>query len=796
MNLNKLSQMRNILLGLMLFAGLASNAQNGTIKGKVTDMDGTALAYANVVLLNTTNVTATDEFGVFEFKNLKPNIYKINITAIGYASKVKVINLKDTVNQELSFQLEEDLKTLEEVVVTAEKSENRVQDVPVAISAINAKQIKDLRVFSTNDLTGIAPNLNVTSPGDQRVFLSIRGINSTTDIDPAVATYVDGVNQFDINSIMTQLNDIERIEVLRGPQGTLYGRNAMGGVINIITKAPSNIMRGFAEASLGNFGMQRYSVGFSTPIIKNKLFVGASGIFENRNGYFTNIATGKDFDNPQSVSGNFYLKYLPGKDWKITLNAKTLANQNRGSFPYVANDSVAFAQPFRVNQNVNANDMNNISNISLTVNKYAKNYDFVSTTAFQHHKRRFDGLIDGDFGPLALYSFGAEDDKKTNFTNVISQEIRISNSQNTSSKWRWTAGTFLFYQESPTNSVFNTDKDAAAFDPLAPYAYVTRTTAYNSGYAFFGQLGYQVTKKLELSAGVRYDQENRILNISGEILKDQMPPIPALPATRKEGNFNALSPKAVAKYSFTANHQAYLSYARGFRSGGLNRFTNDPQYIAFNPEFNDNFELGVKTEWFKNRLRANFTAFYISWKDVQVNTVLPGSGFNVAVQNTGNINSKGIEVELAMIPIKGLQIEYNGGVTQAEFTTLKFPDFATQSEKDLKGNKQIMTPNYTSFFAAQYSIPFKVSKQAINFILRGEIKNIGTTYLDLQNKVKQDPYTLVNIRTGFSSKNLDMFFWVRNLSNETYLGFGYPFGNSAVMLAPPRTLGATITAKF
>ncbi len=176
------------------------------------------------------------------------------------------------------------------MVVTAQKNEETLQNIPISITAISAKQVEQYRLWNNKELTAIVPNLYSNNPGDERNVTSIRGI-VTTSYDPAVATYVDGVNQFGLDTYIASLNDIERIEVLRGPQGTLYGRNAMGGVINIITKQPTNATNGFAELNIGNYGLWRLSAGIRAALIKNKLFFGASGVFNTRNGFYTNNLT-------------------------------------------------------------------------------------------------------------------------------------------------------------------------------------------------------------------------------------------------------------------------------------------------------------------------------------------------------------------------------------------------------------------------------------------------------------------------------------------------------------------------
>src|SRR5690554_1969062 len=186
-------------------------------------------------------------------------------------------------------------KQLEEFTVTAQKQEENLQEVPVAVSLITDKEVRDSRLWQTRDLSGLFPNFYASHSGDGRNVMGIRGI-ATTSYDPAVAVYVDGVIQFGLDTYANGLLDIERIEVLRGPQGTLYGRNALGGVINIITKKPTNQTSGFIGVDVGNYGLSRYNVGFRTPLVPNRLFFGLSGSYERHNGFFTNVFNDSNYD--------------------------------------------------------------------------------------------------------------------------------------------------------------------------------------------------------------------------------------------------------------------------------------------------------------------------------------------------------------------------------------------------------------------------------------------------------------------------------------------------------------------
>ena len=237
----------SFLLSTLLFISINTKSQE-IFTGKVTDANNVPISYASISILNANINSITDKDGLFKIKLPASGKYQLEVSHINYASihpiiKTNNINLNIPV-----FIMAASLNTLDELVVTAQKQEELIQKIPASITAINSKQVSAFGLWNTKEITGIIPNLYSADPGDGRDVTSVRGI-ATTSYDPTVTTYIDGVNQFSLDTYIPILFDIERIEVLRGPQGTLYGRNAMGGVINIITKQPTNTPSGFADIS-------------------------------------------------------------------------------------------------------------------------------------------------------------------------------------------------------------------------------------------------------------------------------------------------------------------------------------------------------------------------------------------------------------------------------------------------------------------------------------------------------------------------------------------------------------------
>jgi iron complex outermembrane receptor protein len=681
---------------------------------------------------------------------------------------------------------------LDSVVVTAQKREELLQRVPFSISAITRKQVREYRLWNNKDITAVVPNLYAADPGDGRDVISVRGI-TTTSYDPAVAVNIDGVNQFGLDTYIPSLLDVERIEVLRGPQGTLYGRNAMGGVINIITRQPSALPSAFAEISLGNHGQQRYSAGFSTPLIKDKLFIGIAGLYDGRKGYYTNQFTNSDYDRQHSFTGNYYLKWLAGNRWTVDLNVKHRNNRNNGAFPLVADPVMAFSQPFVLDQNALATMVDNTFNSSLSVNYKGPAYHFTAQTAYQSNNRYYTGPIDGDFSPLdaitVLKNYGA----KWNTIRAFTEDIRFSSPTGSSSPWKWTVGSYWFYQDDPNKQGTRYGNDANLLQVGDSLFTTISTTKYHKwGTALYGQFGYALTKKINLTAGLRYDYEHQAMDVLGEYQHDPSPdPVVIRPDTSGNVSFHAVSPKLGLDYHVSGHAMLYIVYSRGFRTGGLTPLSFDasqPPLVGFRPEYSNNYEAGIKTDWLHNALRLNADLFYTHISNAQVPTLVLPDAITIT-KNAGKLNNWGGEVELSATPVKGMDIVYNMGYTHSRFQNLQLSQGG--SAVDLAGRRQVFTPDLTSLLAVQYVHPVAGQWQAL---VRGEWKSVGATYFDLNNQIRQSPYSLFNLRCGVTSRPMELMFWARNIGNKRYLSYAYDFG--AYHLGDPATYGMTFFVRI
>lgn len=782
-----------LLLSLMLI-GTVCFGQT-TIKGKIVGKNNDPVVNAAVHVLNTNTGTTTDAEGAFVL-TLREGQYDLLITAIGYAQVRQTIAVSQGDTNDINVQLTESIIQLDDVVVTAEKEETDLQKVPYSISALTSKKVADFRLWNTRDITAIVPNLYSANPGDNRNVTSIRGITSSS-YDPAVATYIDGVNQFTLDTYLSQLFDVERIEVLRGPQGTLYGRNAMGGVINIITRQPNNQREVLAEVSAGTAGQQRYTLGFKAPVIKNKLFFGAAGIYDRTDGFYTNTYNDTNFDEKKSFTGSYFLTWLVNPAWSVTLNAKHAANRNFGAFPLVMGVEEAFENPYQLNQNAITKLVDNILNSALKINHAGKAINFLSLTTYQSNYRYYDQPIDGDFSPLDIITIKNNYGKDWNNVDVFTQEFKVSSSTSSSSPLRWTAGAYAFRQNTPFKqaSQFGEYGDLYGAQPFS--AVINTGTGKSDGIAGYGQVTYTL-ENFDFTAGVRYDHEKKTQSALGEYQPslDPEPIFVIRPDTSASTSYTAISPKVGVTYHLSDQSQVYGLYTKGYRTGGLTQISSDPSQgvlFEYKPEFSNNVEVGLKSSFIENKVLLNVAAFFVTVKDAQIPTLVLPEGVTVT-RNAGELESKGVEIELSAQPIRGLQIDYNMGFTDAKYKTLSLPvtqeDFSVIMEnKD--GNRQIFTPRTTSMLAVQYNY---VDAENVRLFVRAEWMMIGKQYFDLANTIEQNTYHLFNTRIGVAHNGWEAALWGRNISDKRYMSYAYDFGG--IHLGDPATWGFTVSKRL
>jgi len=782
-------------LSLVLFWGaiISSAAQEAFIRGTIKNGHADPLPGAAVWVLNTGLQAVADSNGSFLAGPLKPGGYVLQVTAPGYAGRLLTVHTDSSLRLDVILPLQG--SALDEVVVTALKKEENPLSVPGTVTVLDAKAIEARRFWNLADLSGVSAGLFVTHPGDNRNVSSVRGIVSSS-YEPAVVTYVDGVSQFNLDTYIPQLFDVERVEVLKGPQGTLYGRNAMGGVINVVTRKPGNYRRGTLQLTAGNYGLKRVTGSVQLPLVKDHLFIGGAGLFETNGGYYINQFTNTSYDRRSNIAGNLSLRYLPAQRWSVLLNTKISRNRNNGAFPLVMGQADALANPYQLNQNAVSRMVDNTLNASLAASYKGKKFSFSSQTAFQSNYRFYEKPIDADFSPADAVSIINNYGPEWNNVSVWTQELSLGSTAGTDRRWSWSAGSFLFIAKSPVKQTTRFGADAEMMgQPEADFSLISTMISRSRGAAVYGNLGFALRNDLIISAGLRYDREQREQSVSGAYQKD-LEPGPRYyfrTDTAARAIFSAYSPSLSFSYRPAPNLQYYLGFNRGFRAGGLTGMSLDPAVPplhTYQPEQSSSVEAGYKAYLINRTAFLQLAAFYTVVENVQVPTLVLPEGL-VITRNTGKMISKGAEAEFRWMLIKDLQLDAAAGYTDARYERLLLA--GNGSEADLKGNRQVFTPDITGSISLRYRKTVH-APTGMKLLLGAEWRYFGAQYFDLNNNIRQSPYSLLHGSAGLEAGSYALLGWIRNITDQRYISYGYDFG--AVSLGHPLLFGLTFSASF
>ena len=781
---------------VLLLSSFATCAQTGAgvLRGTITTAANQPVPFATVAVLNLPLGATADQGGHFSIADVPAGRQTVVVSSVGYATRTQAVAVAAGQTAPLTLTLTPSTAGLDEVVVTAQKDETTLQKTPLAVSALGTKQLREYRVWDFKDLTALAPNLYVVEHANSTGgnFLNIRGVMGFSN-EQAVATYVDGVYQFDYYSAPTQLLNVARIEVLRGPQGTLYGRNALGGVVNIVTKQPTNTPSGYAELSVGNYGQQRYSLAVQAPLVKDKLFLSLGGQHGHRGSIFQNLVTNRGFDEQKSWLFTGTLRYLATERLSLLLSAYSERNDDRGSYPWVPTRQQMETQPWQVYSNYSNNERRRNFNTSLKVNYRLPGLTLTSVTGFQRFTIDFANRFDFDFTARDLVS-GTSATPQRNFT----QELRAASDPGSERRLSWTVGAFGFRQATlpGVRSIFYLRPDSLPMPPPASeQGFLTTGSALNRGLAGFGQATYKLTAALSVTGGLRYDYERRELVNGAAFEQGGGPPVVTAADTTFAATYRAWSPKAILSYQATENVLAYASYARGFRAGGLNTTAPTRAQIPYQPETSDNYELGLKTTLPHQRARLNLAAFYLRQRHQQIASST--NGLNSVILNVGTMHNYGGELEAAAVLVKGLEVSWNAAYNHARYAALPLYNYQENRTQQYAGNRPINTPVVTSLLAAQYTYALGQGRQRPAAFVRGEWRYLGRYYFDYYNQDTQPGYALFNARAGVSSRHLELAFWVRNVFERKYLTYGSLSPQAPTYLQSlPRLLGTTLTAKF
>ena len=656
------------------------------------------------------------------------------------------------------------------ITVTAEKRPEKVQDVPLSITAFSAEQIEDANINSLDSIADRTPNFTFFPSGANRTapFYSLRGVTSFNLFSrDAVGFFVDDVPYDFSNFIDQDFTDLERIEVLRGPQNTLYGRSSLGGVVNIITRRPTNEYEFRGAASYGSYDDLETQLSVSGPIVEDQLLFRLSGSYGSQDGFVENTFLQDDVDGGTALSGRGQLLWTPAAEWEILFNA-SFGDYREGAQPFVRLDA---EDPFETELDFNGfNDL--VTNAqSLRVAYTTPSIQVTSITA--HRFSGSEGAFDQDVSTADL-EINAIDFS----SRVFTQELRVQ-SPETAERLQWIMGSYF------ETSTFRNDR--AFIDGLdAPTPGERRSDGDtdNRTLAAFGQVSYGVTDALTLTAGLRYENTRTTTDFERVFTsRDGTLVIPLLELDDVEIDGSELLPRFVIDYRLNPNVLLYGSITRGYRPPGASFEPLSAETAVFDAETAWNYEVGLKSSWLEERLSVNLAAFYNDVANFQFPSI---QGFDVLVGNA-DIRTIGAELEIAARPLPGLEFSAGLGLLDSEFRN----GLSGFTGLPLEGNRIPFVPNLTYNVAAQY-------RSEIGLLGRVEVIGFGSTFFDELNTLEQEAFALVNLRFGYEADNYGVYLFANNLFDTKYVTQAFDLGADfrAGTFGAPRTLGVQVRSNF
>lgn len=658
---------------------------------------------------------------------------------------------------------------LNEFIVAASKDNTKLKELPASVSILQNAVIEENELRTINEVSILVPNVVMPDYGSKLTSpIYIRGIGSRINA-PSVGLYVDGVPYFEKAAFEFDLFDIERIEILRGPQGTLYGRNSMGGLISVVTKSPMQYQGTNLKLSAANYGNYSINAGHYNKL-SDAFAVSLSLNYQHGDGFFTNDYTNDKVDEINSYGLNNKIIY------KVTENL-TFENifsaelSKQGGYPYaIFNDSTQEVENINYNQ-YSSYDRKLINNAFKT--KYsARNWELTNSFSFQHLNG--DQRIDQDFTPDSLYFV-----QQAQLQNMFSDEIIVKSIGN--KKYQWLFGGFGFIQS------FNTDVEVDIY--TANMWYVKGYQPTISGAALFHQSTYHFNDHFSIIAGIRYDYESSEMRYS-YIGTRGGNPLPETDTLYPKLTDHVLLPKIAFNYN-NNDFSVYASYTTGYKPGGFNSTFEKPEHLMFKNEESHNYEAGIKTSIFNNFIYADMAVFYTELKNQQIYRSVP-SGRGSYLDNAGLSENKGFELVLKNKPLKGFV-----GMISYGYTNSKILEYVKDSTTNYNGNYTPYIPRNTISVQLNQSIMFSQAKLLDKIRLNVLFSMNGKQYWNLENTYEEGAYSLLNAKVSFYRKNFQLDIWGKNLLNTEYKAFLFEaIGNTYAQMGKPFQVGVNLSVHF
>ncbi len=748
---------------------------------------------------------------------------------------------------------------LQEVVVTARHRSETAARVPIALTSLSATALDDSRSFNLIDVAALVPSLQLIQFNPRNANLTIRGLGSNVAIandglENGVGVYVDGVYYARPGESMFDLFDLDRVEVLRGPQGTLFGKNTTAGAVTITSAAPTFTPEGSAEVSIGNYGYYQFRGAVSGPLVDDKVAGRFSAYDTSRDGFIRNVANGKQLQDYSDAGARAQLLFTPNdalsirvigdygyqeEDCCLTVIAGVAATLSDGQpFP---NDFYARAArigytPLPIDPQNRLTDVNSPVHVkteqgggSIQADWTADDYVLTSISSYRYWnwypRNDFD-----DIGAAILTAVNTPSRQRQG-----SQELRITSP--TDRAVEYTGGLYYFHEDVQSSPLVAYGADAGGWvlPPALPlsvadavlngFGSAAHDEATTDSYAAYAQATWHIDDRWSLTGGLRYTFDDK----NGTFTQQPYGGLPlgALPSAirglaRAARNTiapsvsygagvdqGAVSGTATVAYQVDRRTLAYALYSRGVKSGGVNLASLPPGISpTIRPEAIDDYEVGLKTTLFDNRLSLDAALYWAEDSDYQAmfaNPVLVTS----YLANVGKVRSRGVELDMRASPVDGLSLSVSTAFNDAVYLSYPMgpcpPEQFTQPVCNLSGHRLPGAPRWSVSLDAEYVRPmWQVMADAVNGYIGGQYDFRSSFFTNINDSLyaRVPAYGVLNLRVGVRAddEGWDLSVWARNVTDKFYYaGVGaVPFNSGVYAGSPaaPRTLGGTLRVKF
>lgn len=720
-------------------------------------------------------------------------IKKTNSAKFTYKKLVLALGLSSTAGwgalaQAQSQDKAESLNSIEEIVVTAQRRSQSLQDVPVTVTAFGAQQIKDARMQRVDDIAVRTPGLSFDAFPAAQPRLAIRGIGSSdrgAAGDPSSAVFVDEIYMGRPATIAFDAFDVERIEVLKGPQGTLYGRNVVGGAINVITASPhTDEFDASVEATYGNYNRVETAGYVNIPLGDGIGAVRASGSVRQHDGYTDNRNTGGELDDQDTRNARLQALLMPTEDVEIKLGFDTARDRAAGPGQHAVDvdpdDPLSTFWTVNRDRDYNESEIDGYEDRDTWGFRGQLIWDLPFATInylTSYRELDYDVYYDFDGGNPSFNAISIAGGNKEE-SELYSQELRFSSPD--TSELDWVIGFYQYKADTTRDDIL----DLSLGGPTGREVF--HQHAELESLAVYGDMTAPVTEKLNVTAGVRYTEDEKTFALdtteSNSFFRAE-----GAYATKTSDTWNAVTWRLGADYHFDDSNMVYAMVSKGFKSGG---FQDTPDNAAdaltpFDPEYALQYEIGQKSDFFNRHLVWNNTIYYMDYTDLQTRQVV---GLSARTDNAGSATIKGYETDLTWQTDGGFRL----GLTYA-YTDAVFDEFV-EDGNNYSGNTISRTPKHKVVVSPSYV--FSLDSGA-EITLAADYQYASKIYDDNSNEgpEQRDPTNFVDARIIYTSTSQmwTVSAWGKNLTDELTRTHQATFlGGTFASYNPPRTYGVTV----